>query len=310
MTYSPDGRRLAATIREVASGAYGANVWDTTTGKIERRVRDIGSSFFTVAVNSDNRTMALAGLDTGQLHVSDLNTGKTLLDVRAHKGWLWALAFSPDGKLLATGGSPNEKLSSTTDPEGPGEIKLWDTDTWVLRTSLPTGTSGRCRYLAFTPDGDALAGICHHDNGSVLKFWDLKTLHEFRSMELSNSTNADWIAFSLGGNSFASGRWPTAAILWDTASFSQRCELKGHRDVVYHGTISPDGRTLATASWDGVVKLWHVPTGQEMATLEATEGNVWSVAFSPDGLSLAAGTQHGDAGQVVLWHASSGQAAA
>ena len=77
--------------------------------------------------------------------------------------------------------------------------------------------------------------------------------------------------------------------------------------MVYHGTISPDGRTLATAGWDGVVKLWHVPTGQEMATLEATEGNVWSVAFSPDGMSLAAGTQHGDAGQVVLWHASSGK---
>jgi WD40 repeat protein len=220
------------------------------------------------------------------------------LDVQAHKGRFWALAFSPDGKLLATGGS-------STFPHGPGEIKLWDVDTRVLRTSFLTGTLGRCRYLTFTPAGDRLAGICHRADGSVLKFWDVKTLHESRSIDLDSTV--DWIAFSPDGTSFAISGESTIVSLWDTASLSQRCELKGHRGKVYHGTISPDGRTLATAGWNGVVKLWHVPTGQEMATLEATEGNVWSVAFSPDGLSLAAGTQHGNAGELVLWHVSSGK---
>ena len=206
--------------------------------------------------------------------------------------------LSSDGKLLATGGS-------STFPHGPGEIKLWDVDTRILRSSFLTGTLGRCRYLTFTPDGDTLVGICHRADGSVLKFWDVKTLSESRSLDVDNT--GDWISFSPDGNSFAIGGQSSIASLWDTATFRKRCELKGHRDCVYHGTISPDGRTLATAGWDGVVKLWHVPTGQEMATLQAAEGNVWSVAFSPDGLSLAAGLQNGDAGAVVLWHASSGR---
>ena len=85
--------------------------------------------------------------------------------------------------------------------------------------------------------------------------------------------------------------------------------LKGHKDVVFHGAFSPDGKTLATASWDGTVRLWQVETGQELLTLAGSGSAVFSVAFAPDGRALAAGCAGAPQGTALLWRADSAEEA-
>ncbi len=122
-------------------------------------------------------------------------------------------------------------------------------------------------------------------------------------------TYAEWIDCSPDGETLASGGKERTAKLWQTNPPRLITTLRGHMDVVYHGTFSPDGKTLATASWDGTVRLWHVVTGQELMVLRGTTGlPVWNVAFAPDGSSLVMGSgfrQPGNiTGELVIWRAA------
>jgi WD40 repeat protein len=299
VTFSPDSRLLAL-------GGDDLQMWDVRTGKHHRTLADSRQDTYAV-FSPDGKTLATGmGYQSGKHLVKlwDVGTWRCRATLAGHQGRLWNLAFSPDGKTLASvGGGWGERDTH-------GELRLWDVRQGRPRTVWDLHAYGG-RALAYSHDGKVLAVSLLWPEGRpsfAIQLRDAETGAVRRVLE-ENAQSVDWVAFTPDGQTIGTGGWDLLARLWDARTGRLRAVLKGHKDVVYHGTFSPDGKTLATAGWDGKVKLWHVATGQELLTLPGTGGVVWRVAFAPDGQTLAFSCDSGPKGRVTLCCAPRGPAA-
>ena len=222
------------------------------------------------------------------------------------RGEVDAIAFSPDGKLLASGSTVNIPKSKNTDTS----VKLWDVASGTLKQTLADQKGeGFLRGVAFSPDGRLLVS-CNAEN-TIL--WNvasgtMRTLSRYHDQVLS-------VAFSPDGKVLAFGSqdgWGKFGVvkLWDVASGVLRKTLTlstGRPPLGFVGAVpvafSPDGRLLALSTGDNMVKFWDMPTGTLGRTLTGHTKGVNSVTFSPDGKMLASAS---DDGTVKLWDVASG----
>jgi WD40 repeat protein len=250
-----------------------------------------------------------------------------------HRGSLYggsvnSVAFSPDGRLLASGSNDTtiklwdvatgrevrtltghmlEVTSVAFSPDGrllasgscDYTIKLWEVASGREVRTL-TGHGGSVRSVAFSPDGRLLASGA--DDGKI-KLWEVATGREVRTLGTWWTLWVDSVAFSPDGRLLASASG-TEIRLWEVASGSLVRTLEGHTDPVRSVAFSPDGRLLASGSADETIKLWEVATGREVRTLMGHTDWVRSVAFSPNGKLLASGS--GDK-TIKLWEVATGR---
>src|SRR5262249_1112406 len=156
-----------------------------------------------------------------------------------HDGDKLCAAFSPDGKLLATGEGDHDR---------PGTVRLWDAVTSEQLASL-TRQTGRVESVAFSPDGKLLAGTI----GDEVKVWDVKTQH-VRAMRQGRGP----VAFSPDGKLLAvTARDTLSVILWDLEKSVTLMTFKAHDKPIHGLAFHPNGRTLATGSEDWSVRLWN-----------------------------------------------------
>lgn len=206
----------------------------------------------------------------------------------SHEGGIWSVAFSPNGKILATG-------------DDNGTARLWD-----LATQQPIGASlaghgGTVYSVAFSPNGKILA--TGSEDGTV-RLWDVLTGHQFGHTLHNSTKSVQSVAFSPNGKILAVGSNDGLARLWDIVTG----HLTGHPLVGYTkgvksyyksiGSVafSPDGKILATGSDDGRARLWNVATRKLIGgPIAGHAGSVTSVAFSPNGKILATGNIDGTA---------------
>lgn len=192
-----------------------------------------------------------------------LNPVKLLPDITGPSEPVMALAVSPNGNLLATGGLGLE-------------VRLWD-----LRANQPKGVAG-WMSLFFERVG-------------LIQPRELTSRVDSRTRirSLAFSPDGTWLAAATG--------WTTTLRRMmenEPAPEVEPIDLRGHKRLVDSVTFSPDGRMLATGSRDGTVKLWDMTSMTELATFAWDIGKIYRVVFAPDGLRLVAG---GDDGQLVLW---------
>ena len=203
-----------------------------------------------------------------------------------HASSVNSVAFSPDGKTLASGSSDFT-------------IKLWDVESGLQIKSL-AGHVDMVNSVAFSPDGKTLAS----GNGdNTIKLWNVETGQQIKSFLQADVVRS--VAFSPDGKTLASGSNDRTIKLWNVEIGQQIPKsLTGHADWVLSVMFSPDGKTLASGSKDKTIKIWNVETGQLIKSLAGHSNWVTSVAFSSDGKTLASGSWDKT---IKLWNVETGQ---
>ena len=184
-----------------------------------------------------------------------------------------ALAYRPDGKLLALGEFK--------------EVRLVDPGSGNVVGTLP-GEAEDVRAVAFSPDGKLLAaaGGLPARRGEV-KIWDVEKRTVLRTIQ----GHADCIyavEFSPDGKTIATSSYDKLIKLWDVESGKEIRTLKDHIDAVYALAFTPDGKRLVSASADRGVKIWDVASGERLYTLSEPTDGLNTLALDPAGKRVAA----------------------
>jgi len=202
-----------------------------------------------------------------------------------HSGCVSSIAWSPDGRCLASGSHDFT-------------IRLWDTDSGACTRTL-TGHSDFVWSIAWSPDGRCLAsGSQDH----TIQLWDPASGACIRTL-LGHKKLVNSIAWSPDGSCLASGSFDETIRLWDPATGTCIHTLTGHSYGVRSIAWSPDGRCLASADNDNTIRLWDPAIGACTHTLTGHSGSIESIAWSPDGRWLASG---GVDHKIRLWDPTTG----
>ena len=326
ITFSPDGSIVASS----SSNEGKVRFWDAITGDSKGT---IDTSVHCFAFSFDSSTLA-TGSWRGELNLWDVASATHKAEFMGHLSNIYSVAFSPDGKTLASGGedklylwdiaSGARKLSITghTDgiysiafsPDGKTlaggireHILLWDTTIGRHEATLFVGDWTHNGSLAFSPDGNMLAS----EDGSQIHLWDVKSWTHSATIKSYGATGGSYfsryasIAFSPDGRFLASSEKgnTTMVQVW-YAGRTYKTALAGHTDDVTSVAFSSDSRTLASGSEDTTVRLWDVVTDENKATFTGHTDTVVSVAFSPDGSLVASGS---DDNTIILWDIDTGE---
>jgi len=192
---TPDGKTLA---RVRADGE--AKVWELPSGKKLSSLATEDATIYYVALAPDGRTLLTIGKK--QVTLWDVTTRKEVRRFESPQGdfGIFALAFSPNGKVLASGCRN-------------GPVRLWEVATGKQRLALPDSRADGA--LAFSPNGAALAGVT--PNGDTIDFWDART-GQARSPLRGHQGGAYSVAFAADGRRLASASQDTTVLLWDVTA--------------------------------------------------------------------------------------------
>jgi WD40 repeat protein len=214
-------------------------------------------------------------------HSSTLGT--TLYVYRGHSYEVASVAWSPDGKRIASGSSDST-------------VQVWNaTDGSNVFTYQ--GHSNTVVSLAWSPDGKRIASSSYD---KIVQIWDaVDGNNAFTYKGHSDGVNS--VAWSPDGKRIVSGSADKTVQVWDAVDGSNIFTYKGHSDQVWSVAWSPDGKRIASASWDQTVQVWNAADGSNAFTYQGHSAGIWSVAWSPNGKHIASGS---DDKTVQIWNAT------
>ncbi len=277
-----------------------------------------------------DRAVATKAADTERVARLNLSAWRRrLVNQRAalhHKGWVWALAFSPDGQTVLTGGSdglakrwdarmgqPIGKVlahvnpvwavafspdgrtiltGSGRDTKHEGEVRLWDAASSApLCPSLPQ--PDEIHTVSFRPDGRRFVTACDEE----VRLWRMEEgkpvsvllPHPKPARRIDRLQPRLWATFAPDGRTVLTWGEDGSVRRWDSSSGEARGELLRHDGPILTLIFSPDGKTILTGSYDGTARLWDAATGRQRGPALFHHGRVLAVAFTSDGELIATG---------------------
>jgi WD40 repeat protein len=283
VAFAQDGRTL------VTSGGRGhITLWRIPEGtKLASYPNEQRSSLPPASGFAASSDLGLAayGTEFGQVRVMDLHDGKELWSVVGSKLYITALAFSPDGKTLASAAGFGES-----------DIRLWDVATGKEIGRLE-GHKGWVGSLVFWPDGKKLASS---SADQTIRIWDIasrKCLDVLRGHRLEV-----WrLALLPDDKTLVSGAKDGTVCLWDTSVTRPHQPRITVPAKVGNWCFSPDSRSFVTLDYAGHVARWSGPDFQERESGLDIGTNYAGSSFSPDGRFLAVGSTRGS---ISVWDVS------
>ena len=321
VAYSPDGRRIVS-----GSVDKTIKVWDARTGIALMTLIGNQDTVDNVAYSPNGERIASGGYD-GTVRLWDANSGKEIFTMRGHQeqNHNRALAFSPDGKWLASSGGWDKMIKIwdvsngtevativgdrtavypvTFSPDSSyvafggldKVVRIWDVNQCVERAVL-RGHNGIINALAFTQDGKRI--ISSGSDGTI-RVWDPATYNELMILR-GHIGGAKAICLSPTAKEVYSIGYEDTVKVWKLYVDREQLALEEH-DALGQIVFSPDGRSAASVCSNMII-LWDVSSGAESMTLKSNWNDYPSIAFSPDGLQIACG--NGDV--VEIWNVASG----
>jgi WD40 repeat protein/tetratricopeptide (TPR) repeat protein/tRNA A-37 threonylcarbamoyl transferase component Bud32 len=293
-----DGRCLAVNVLPGVGNTDTLKVWDVFTGQEVLTLQGPSGRTFLTIFSPDLRRMA--GFRDGAIRVWDTATGQDYLTLRGDSGG-GVLAFSPDGRRLASGGTVQ-----VPGKQAVGKVTIWDVGTGDRGLTL-RGHTKSVQGVAFSPDGQRLAST---GDGTV-KVWEAATGREVLCLRGDLSLSGGDVTFSPDGSRLAScgqRRNQRGEVkVWDAVTGDVIHTLRGHPDEVFSVVFSPDGSRLASRGGHpngaGEVKVWDAVSGQEIFSESLGTSSHHGVAFSPDGQRLASSGRE----LVKIWDVATGR---
>lgn len=309
--------RLLASANRTSKGEAEIAIWDLNAGRRLRTIKTNGKGVTAIALSKDGSKLSAGS--GGVLGIYDVATARELHRIRAHfdvagSYHLYGLAFSPNGKLLASGSA--EMIARVWDVESGKEIaslkkhmgtvsavafspdgrtlaslsresvKLWSSATWELLGEMKPGPAAAgfsSGNAVFSSDGALLA--CCSD--TRIRVFNLKTKRELVAVGDPNN-ELTVVAASPTRPVLAVATRSGMLKLWDVASKEYRWIRPAHGTRIRRLEFSRDGKVLASAADDRSLALWNAETGQALHALEGSSLSFNSLAFHPDNLLAAA----------------------
>ena len=325
VSFSSDSKRFATADKE------NIVVFDVETGdKLQTLVGHSSRVFAGPIYNREGTKIASYSVD-GTVKVWDAASGKALRTLKGHQDQVACLAFHPDGTRLATSDLVNKtkiwsvnqnqeasqldqgdsqfvcaaaaadgrRLASVSDD---GQVTIWDTATGQQLETR--GWRGDVQCLAFSPDGDFLAG----GQQKIITIRDSSNLNSKLKL-IGHTAPVTRVAYNPDGTKLISSSKDGTIRIWRTSDGKSLRTISEHTDVVFDVGFSPDGNRIVSSSSDKSVRIWDVETGVETCAFLAPKSDGSSSlsgarasVYSPNGRWVACGYRDG---RIIVWEIES-----
>jgi WD40 repeat protein/serine/threonine protein kinase len=304
LAFIPDGRRLVTgswsglgddkvigevSIWDIESGRVVLTLRGQVQSQVTNRLESYGIGASSVAVSPDGKTVAFS--ENNLVEVCDLESRASLFTLRDHRKPVTSLAFSPDGRWLASGSSEENT------------VLMWDARSgkqqWALRKD---SSLGMC--VSFCKDSQRLVSSGRTTYwGKSLTIYDVATGLELINVDADPGPHEGIAAFSPDGKRLVAKRWGQVQI-WEAPDLVEPVIVDLPRlDQATCVAFSADGQRLAYATTNGPLRILDARTGQEVQVLERLDKNSFvAVAFPPDGKRLATSN-----GRTQIWDLKTGK---
>lgn len=249
------------------------------TRTASKGVRNYGLAL-ALAFSHNGKVLAVGGgnlFDSSFVHLYDTRSGKLKLKLEARGEYIRSVAFSPDGKGLASAGGTRS-----------GEAQLWDLSKGKLQREFSLEEAAEFRSLVFTRDGSTVLADGFE--------WDVKT-GKTKTRVYTAALAVSPEGKTIARTDEANNRTRDICLI-DNQTGKLRRKLHGHSGAVNALAFSPDATLLCSGSDDKTLRLWRVKDGKLIHTFKGHKAKVTSVHFAPHGKTVASGSYDGT---VKLW---------